>query len=156
MEWHLENRKVRDLQEWEGNPRIISKKGLKHLKESINRFGIVEPISITSDGVIIGGHGRKKALQALDIEYVDCYVLDKSFSEFEDYKELNIRLNRNIAGEFDIDMLANDYEIEDLVDWGFEEFDFGLGEEKELKEAAETIEEEGIIETCPHCGEIIN
>lgn len=152
MDWYFDRRKVKDLTEWEGNPRRITKKGLSNLKDSIERFGIAEPLSITSDGIIIGGHGRKKALESLGIKEVDCYVLEKTFSEFEDYKELNVRLNKNIAGEWDMDMLANDYELSDLEEWGFEDFDFALdGEGNHEPEKKEEKEKE--VEYCPHCGE---
>mgnify|MGYP003395732199 CR=1 FL=1 len=40
-------------------------------------------------------------------------------------QELNISLNKNIAGEFDWDILANEFKIPELKEWGFEEFELG-------------------------------
>ena len=37
-----------------------------------------------------------------------------------DVEELNIRLNRN-TGEWDWDILANEWEVEDLQEWGFDD-----------------------------------
>jgi hypothetical protein len=48
---------------------------------------------------------------------VDVYVPDEFISQ-KSVDELNIRLNKN-SGSWDFDLLANAFEIDDLVDWGF-------------------------------------
>ena len=40
------------------NPRQITKKQVKDLKESIEKFGVVDPIIVNKDFTIIGGHQR--------------------------------------------------------------------------------------------------
>jgi hypothetical protein len=42
--------------------------------------------------------------------------------------ELNVRLNKNVAGEFDFDALANlpDIDVADLVEFGFQEWELGI------------------------------
>ena len=95
------------------------------LKRSINKFGIAEPLVINLDNVICGGHGRKKILEELKIDEVDCYIPDRLLTDKE-FEELNIRLNKNIAGEWDFNGLANEFEIEDLKDWGFEDFELEM------------------------------
>ena len=66
-------------------------------------------------------------------------------------EELNIRLNKNIAGEFDMDMLANLFEFDDLINWGFEKFEFGLDYNPTNKE--KEIDENGLKteNQCPKC-----
>ena len=114
------------------NPRQITKKQVKDLKESIEKFGIVKPIVINSDNTIIGGHQRfailNEASKKVDWEYppkVPCVILDLSK---EEERELNIRLNKS-GGEWDFDLLSN-FEIEELQDWGFKEIELGLNIDK--------------------------
>ncbi len=64
-----------------------------------------------------------KELKHIDI---DCVVLDLSK---EDERELNIRLNKS-GGEWDFDILANQFDIEELKDWGFKEIELGLNIDK--------------------------
>lgn len=48
---------------------------------------------------------------------VDVYIPEKPLTE-KQLQELTIRLNKN-TGSWDEDMLANAFESEDLVEWGF-------------------------------------
>lgn len=126
MKWHLEKVKITQLKEFDKNPRQLTEKGLSDLRKSIERFGIAEPLVVDTDFTICGGHGRLKILQELNIKEVDCYLPDKKLTA-KQFKELNIRLNKNQAGQFDFDILANEYEFEDLLEWGFEEKELGTG-----------------------------
>ena len=123
--WKHETRKVSELKEWAKNPRRLTDKGIARLKESLEKFGVAEPIVINQDNVICGGHGRLKALKQLGIKEVPVYVATLDDKQFE---ELNIRLNKNIAGEWDFDILANEFEQQELLDWGFEPEEFGIKE----------------------------
>jgi len=127
MKWNLKKIKVSDLKEWAKNPRRLTDNGLKHLERSIKKFGIAEPIVINTDNTICGGHGRKKVLEWLNIDEVDCYMPERKLTDKE-FEELNIRLNKNIAGEWDYVVLKDDFNIDDLLEWGFDEdeFDFDV------------------------------
>jgi ParB-like chromosome segregation protein Spo0J len=107
IEWSLKKFKVKDLQEYAKNPRSLSRGQADQLKESISKFGLIDKPVCTQDGLIIGGHARKKILEKLGIKEVDCYVPNKELDERE-IEELNIRLNKN-GGEFDFDILANHF-----------------------------------------------
>lgn len=119
MKWSLVKKRVSDLREWPKNPRKITEKGVRDLTKSIRKFGLAEPIVINTDNTICGGHGRRKVLLQEGMESVDCYVPERALTEKE-FEELNIRLNKNIAGVFDFDILANEFEMSDLLEWGFE------------------------------------
>lgn len=67
IKWTSARIKVSDLKDYEGNPRIITEKGIDDLKESISKFGVAEPIIVNKDYTIIGGHARKKTLEILKI-----------------------------------------------------------------------------------------
>ena len=108
------------------NPRQISKKQYNDLKDSIVKFGLVDPIILNKDFTVIGGHQRLKVCKQLKYKDIDCVVLDLTK---EEERELNIRLNKS-GGEFDMDILANEFEIEELKDWGFKEIELGLNIDK--------------------------
>lgn len=98
------------------------------MKASLAKFGIADPIIINTDNMIIGGHQRKKILETLldyDPDYqIDVRVPDRELG-LDEARELNVRLNKNVA-EWDFDILANDFDLEDLVDWGFSEKELGF------------------------------
>lgn len=137
LKWHVEQRSVNDLKPYKNNPRIIKGKKFEDLKKSLSSFGVAQLIAINTDGTVIGGHARLFALQELGIETVDCYVPERELTKVE-FEELNIRFN-HAAGEFDFEMLANRYKVEELLAWGFETQDFGMDmdfndEEKKKKD----------------------
>lgn len=150
MDWHLEARKIKDLKEYYKNPRKLTKEQADQLKRSISKFGIIDRPVINPDGTIIGGHQRLRTLKKLGIKEIECWVPAESLEE-KDVEELNIRLNKN-SGEFDYDILANQFDLDKLVDWGFtlEEFQLeGLVDEEEP--AAQSKKEEKSF-CCPNCG----
>ena len=138
MNWKIKKIKVSELKENPSNPRRLTEKGLKDLENSIVKFGVAEPLVCNTDLMICGGHGRKKILERLNIDEVDCYLPDKKLTQ-KQFDELGIRLNKNIAGEFDFDILANEFEIEELISWGFEEYELGI--ENNLKNNEKEIDE---------------
>tara|TARA_R100000963_G_C4632423_1_gene97192 strand:+ start:831 stop:1322 length:492 start_codon:yes stop_codon:yes gene_type:complete len=128
------------------NPRQISTKQYKDLKNSITKFGLVDPIIVNKNGyVVIGGHQRLKVLNEMQTDTIPCVVLDLSK---EKERELNVRLNKN-TGDFDIDILANEFDIDELVDWGFKHIDLDVNidkiEEDDKDYATITIKEDDLI-----------
>jgi len=128
IKWHNEKRAIRDLIPYEANPRQITDKQAKDLKASLAKFGIADPIIINTDNMIIGGHQRKKILETLlgyEPDYqIDVRVPDRELS-IDEARELNVRLNKNVA-DWDFDILANNFELDDLLDWGFDKQELDL------------------------------
>ena len=118
--------KINKLKPATYNPRQISTKQYNDLKKSLSKFSLVEPIVVNKDMTIIGGHQRLKIWKELKHTEIDCVVLDLSK---EEEKELNIRLNKN-TGDFDMDILANEFDIDELTDWGFKHIDLDLNIDK--------------------------
>tara|TARA_B100000519_G_scaffold3813_1_gene3733 strand:- start:1273 stop:1761 length:489 start_codon:yes stop_codon:yes gene_type:complete len=118
--------KINKLKPATYNPRQISTKQYNDLKKSIERFGLVDPIIVNKDMTIIGGHQRYKICKELKHTEIDCVVLDLSK---EEERELNIRLNKN-TGDFDMDILANEFDIDELTDWGFKHIDLDINIDK--------------------------
>tara|TARA_R100000655_G_scaffold64892_1_gene103396 strand:- start:1022 stop:1522 length:501 start_codon:yes stop_codon:yes gene_type:complete len=143
----IEKIDINKLQPASYNPRQISTKQYKDLKESIEKFDLVDPIIINKNMTVIGGHQRLKVCKDLKHTEIDCVVLDLTK---EEERELNIRLNKS-GGEFDMDILANEFDVEELKDWGFKDIEFGFNidkidieEEPEFNNCIITITEEDI------------
>lgn len=141
IQWQPKKVKVSQLKEYEGNPRDFTEKGMKELKRSIEKFGIAEPICCNPDLTIIGGHARKKTLIDLGIKEITAWIPERKLNDKE-VKELNVRLNKNIAGDWNFDILENNFELDELRDIGFSNIELGLGfddidVDKEYKEMPE-------------------
>ncbi len=105
------------------NPRKWDEKALNDLKQSIKRFGIVDPaivnIAPKRKNIVIGGHMRIEAAKGLGIKEMP--VVYVNLPDLEKEKELNLRLNKN-QGEFDCSLLAN-FAEEFLANVGFDSED---------------------------------
>ena len=117
---------INSLVSAEYNPRQLTKEQYQNLKDSIQRFGLVDPIIININkdrkNIIIGGHQRVKVARDMGIKEVPVIELDLNLDK---EKELNVRLNKN-TGEWDYDILANFFELNDLMQWGFDDYDLKL------------------------------
>lgn len=91
----------------EYNPRALSETEGKHLRESLDTFGIVDPIIVNKnkdrENVIVGGHQRYFMWKQMGNKTIPVFYVDLTL---EKEQELNLRLNKNV-GHFDFDMLAN-------------------------------------------------
>tara|TARA_R100000664_G_scaffold675_1_gene2010 strand:- start:1039 stop:1665 length:627 start_codon:yes stop_codon:yes gene_type:complete len=128
--------KISELKQAEYNPRILTKKQYEDLKASLEKFGLVDPIIINSDNTVIGGHQRLKIVRELGASEVPTVRVNLSK---EDERELNIRLNKN-TGEFDLDILANNFNVDELKDWGFKDIELGFNIDKLIDDAEEDEE----------------
>jgi len=117
--WKLESRKLSELQPHPQNPRQFTEKGMKDLESSIDSIGFAQPININQNSVILSGHARVLKLQEMGYEEVDVYVPDRVLTPKQE-EEILVRMNANTAGEFDYDKLANEFELEDLKEWGLD------------------------------------
>lgn len=150
------DREIKELIPAEYNPRHLSQEQAEHLEASLKRFGAVDPaiINIHPDrkNIIIGGHQRLKTAQRLGWETFPCVELEL---DKEKERELNIRLNKNTGG-WDYDALANYFEVEELIDWGFKDEElFGDIEAEELEAEEDNYEEPDEIHTDIVLGDLI-
>ena len=131
----IEIKKLSELKPAPYNPRTSTAKQESHLKNSLTKFGFVEPIIFNKQtGYIVGGHFRVRELQKLGYKEIECVIVDLNI---EDEKELNIRLNAN-TGSFDFDVLANSWDENLLLEWGLYIQNFDSEVESEEKEGNET------------------
>jgi DNA modification methylase len=114
------------LTDYYKNPRSLSEKEFKQLKKSLDTFGMIDKpiVNLDSANTIIGGHQRKHVLEATGVKECECWIPDRELTDKE-VEELNIRLNKN-TGSWDFDTLANEFELDDLLDWGFDKGELDL------------------------------
>jgi ParB-like chromosome segregation protein Spo0J len=110
---------ITDLIKAEYNPRKISKVQEEDLRDSLEKFGLVDPIIININpdrkNIVIGGHQRLKIWEELGNKTIECNQLNLSLDR---ERELNIRLNKN-TGTFDDDLIREHFNYEELTEWGF-------------------------------------
>lgn len=75
------NRAVADLRPYPRNARTHSKKQVRQIADSINRFGFTNPVLIDGSNQILAGHGRIEAAKLLGIATVPCLRIDHLTSE---------------------------------------------------------------------------
>ena len=126
----------------EYNPRQLTKDQYKGLRDSIERFGLVDPIIVNKHkdrkNIVVGGHQRIRIAQDLGFKKIPCVEVEL---DADREKELNIRLNKNV-GEWDYDALANHFDVGELTEWGFtdDELQFYVDEPEEI--IAENIDKD--------------
>lgn len=136
--WTNEKRKLSDLIPWPKNPRQIKEPEAKRLVGSKNKFAQPWPIIIGPNNELYDGHQRLNVWgkQWGGDLVVDVRVCSRELSEKE-REELVILAHKGTNAGWDFDMLANQFEIPDLIEWGFDEKELGFGEEEEPTEQGE-------------------
>ena len=122
---HIVEVPINELRASEYNPRKHSKEQMDQLKESIKRFGMVDPVICNNaedrKNIIIGGHMRTEAAKELKMPTVP--VVYVQITDLSKEKELNLRLNKN-TGDFDLNLLAEfDESFLAGIGFGSEELD---------------------------------
>ena len=138
-------RPIADLKQLPGNPRTIKKDQFEKLKTSIkdnSDYFEARPLILsnrTGELVILAGNQRYKASKALGLKEVPTILLENLTEERE--REIIIRDNVE-NGEWNIDMLANEWNPDDLISWGVELPDIQTTTEIIEDEAPEVNEQE--------------
>ena len=99
------------------NPRLIKDDKFKKLVKSIQDFPDmlnVRPIVVNKDMVVLGGNMRLKAIKEAGIKEISIEIVDWSEDK---QKEFIIKDNASF-GEWDWSDLANNWDSEELTDWG--------------------------------------
>ena len=117
------------------NPRLIKDDKFKKLVKSIQDFPDmlnVRPIVVNTDMVVLGGNMRLKAIKEAGIKEINIEIVDWSEDK---QKEFIIKDNASF-GEWDWSDLANNWDSEELTDWGVDIIGFSnvqdLGEDFSL------------------------
>ena len=119
---------IHTLRENPENPRSISGEKFEKLVNSIRQFPEMmeaRPIVVDQNNVILGGNMRFKAAKEAGLQEVDVYV-----ASWDEAKNPEFIIKDNVGfGEWDWDMLANEWDAVLLDDWGLD-----VWQEEEEKE----------------------
>lgn len=134
------------------NPRLIKDDRFKKLVKSIEdhpemlelRELIVYPFD--KSYIVIGGNMRLRAMQELKYKKAPCKVLDKDISP-EKLRAYAIKDNVGY-GDDDWDLLSNEWDLEELKDWGLEVLDLNLEEIEDKPQEDSIAEDSNIVISC--------
>jgi site-specific DNA-methyltransferase (adenine-specific) len=135
--------KIKDIKSNPNNPRVIKDDKFHKLCESIKAFPKMlelRPIVVNDDMVVLGGNMRLKALKHLGL--TEAPVIKASELTEDQQRQFIIKDNAGF-GEWDWDMLANEWNIEELEQWGLDVPSFAQTE-LEAEEDDFEIPEDGI------------
>jgi len=112
--------KISEIKPNPNNPRLIKDDKFAKLVKSVKEFPEmldIRPIVVNSDMIILGGNMRYKACKEAGLKEIPV-IIAEGLTE-QQQKEFLIK--DNVAGgEWDWDMLANEWEVEQLDAWGLD------------------------------------
>jgi ParB-like chromosome segregation protein Spo0J len=124
----MERVDIRQVRSNPDNPRFIKGDKFEKLVKSIREFPQMlelRPIVVNKDMVVLGGNMRLKACEEAGIDQVPIIFADNLTEEQQ--KEFIIKDNSSF-GEWDWDLLANEWDIDVLNDWGIDVPNFDVEE----------------------------
>jgi len=136
----MEKVKISTIKSNPNNPRLIKSQKFEKLVNSIKQFPEMlelRPIVVNNDMVVLGGNMRLKACKEAGLTEVPIIKASELTSEQE--KEYIVKDNVGF-GDWDWDILANEWDTDLLEEWGLEGFPFDteepsyedlIGEEKD-------------------------
>ena len=111
---------IKEVKNNEDNPRFIKDAKFKKLVKSIKEFPEMlklRPIVVNSDMVVLGGNMRLKACKEAGLTEV--WILKAGELTKEQEREFIVKDNVGF-GEWDWDILANQWNKQQISDWGLE------------------------------------
>jgi DNA modification methylase len=144
----MELKKITNIKLNPNNPRLIKDDKFKKLVQSIKDFPEmldIRPIVVNKDMIILGGNMRYRACKEAGIKEIPVIVTDLS----EDKQREFLIKDNTSGGEWDWDMIANEWDAEELEAWGldlpvFDIKDEGTAEEDNY-EVPDTIETDIVL-----------
>lgn len=143
--------KTSDLKLNDKNPRYIKDYRFEKLCDSIRDFPkmmTLRPIIVDDSGVILGGNMRFRACMKLSMKEIPDEWVRKASELTEEERHRFIIADNVGFGDFDMEILANEWDAVELEDWGMELKDF----EQEPENEKTGGENEKTENQCPNCG----
>jgi ParB-like chromosome segregation protein Spo0J len=126
------------------NPRLIKDDKFKKLVQSIKDFPEmlnIRPIVVNQDMIILGGNMRYKACKEAGLKEIPIIITDLTE---EQQREFLIKDNTS-GGEWDWEVLANEWDTEQLEAWGIDvpsfapDVDYSLLDDEDVSEQLEDM-----------------
>ena len=119
---NIEQMKLADIIPYKGNAKKHDNRQIKNVMQSIKEYGIVQPLVIDKNNVLIIGHCRLEASKRLKLTEVPVVRLEE-LSE-EEAQKLRLLDNKLNESEWDMDLLADqvpELNFDDFdIDWGLD------------------------------------
>lgn len=142
--------KISEIKTNPNNPRLIKDDKYHKLVKSIQEFPKmleIRPIVVNDDMVVLGGNMRLKACKEAGLKEIP--IIKASELTEEQQREFIIKDNVGF-GEWDWNMLANEWDNEELNEWGLDVPEFKT--EELVEEEKEISTELNTNHQCPKCG----
>ena len=138
----IQKAKLSEIKLNPNNPRLIKDDKFKKLVQSIKDFPEmlnIRPIVVNQDMVILGGNMRYKACKEAGLKEIPIIIADLTEDQ---QREFLIKDNVS-GGEWDWEVLANEWDVEQLEDWGLDVPSFEVDEvlETEQKDLSGDLKE---------------
>ena len=138
----MEIKKLSEIKPNPNNPRLIKDDKFKKLCQSIKDFPEMlelRPIVVNKDMIILGGNMRYKAAKEIGLKEIPVTIADLT----EDQQREFLIKDNTSGGEWDWEVLANEWNSEELEAWGLDVPSFGTDEvlEKEQKDLSGDLKE---------------
>ena len=120
--------KIQDIKPNPNNPRLIKDDKFKKLCQSLKDFPEMlelRPIVVNRDHIILGGNMRYKAAKEIGLKEIPVTIADLTP---EQEREFLIKDNTS-GGEWDWEVLANEWDNEELESWGLDLVGFDVNAE---------------------------
>jgi len=134
------------------NPRFIKDYKFKKLVKSIKEFPEMlklRPIVVNSDMVVLGGNMRLKACKEAGLKEV--YIIKADELTEEQQREFIVKDNVGF-GEWDWDMLSNEWNNQQLDDWGLDLTPFEDSIEDVIAQETFKEDKKEMLNICEVCG----
>jgi ParB-like chromosome segregation protein Spo0J len=118
--------KISEIKLNPNNPRLIKDDKFEKLVNSIKEFPEmlkIRPIVVNKDMIILGGNMRFKACKEAGLKEIPVIIANELTSDQE--REFLIKDNVS-GGEWDFEMLANEWDNEQLEEWGLDLLGFDI------------------------------
>jgi hypothetical protein len=120
MAMNIEKINIKEIKLNPKNPRTIKDDKFKKLVKSIKEFPEmleVRPIVVDDDLIVLGGNMRLKACIEAGLNEISII----RFSNLSEEKKKEFIVKDNVGyGEWDFDLLLEDWDKENLIDWGMD------------------------------------
>ena len=140
--------KISEVKTNPNNPRLIKDDKFKKLVSSIKEFPEmleIRPIVVDNDNIVLGGNMRLRACKEAGLKEVHIIKADQLTEKQQ--REFIIKDNVGF-GEWDWDDLANEWDVDELEDWGFDvwlmpdETDYDLLNDEDLESELDSMRSE--------------
>lgn len=122
---------IKDLKQDKRNYRTHNKKNLDLIKKSVKEVGLARSIVIDNENNIICGNGltstldKNTPIKVIETDGTQLVVVKRTDLNTDDEKRKQLAIMDNStsdSSEFDLDSLQADFDVEQLQDWGLDDF----------------------------------